>query len=244
MTTVEDKTSSASRFPTETAWSIILASHDSDSPERKSRFDTLVARYWKPVCWFLTRAWKLPPADAADLTQEFFLQLYERDSLKEAAPERGRFRTFLKLKLRNLVVDELRRRSALKRGGDRRTIPMDAESAAREPAWEGLTPEEAFDRDWASCLLVQSLQELSASMTSRGKKVVYDAFWNACVADPPRSYRETAALLGIKEADVTNYVFRARAELREIVRKGVRESVERESAVEEELAYVFRLFEG
>lgn len=233
------------RFPSQTAWSLIMASRDRASPDFKSRFDALVARYWNPVRGYLVRRWNLSPSDAADLTQEFFMRLYERDQLLEAAPERGRFRTFIKLKLRNLVVDDLRRRSAVKRGGGLPAASLFPNgSAEEEPAWAGLAPEDAFDREWASGILNQAIEELERTLRAQGKGAWYDAFWNATVSDPPKSYAETAALLSVKESDVANYVFRSRAELRRILRGLVRESVEEDGEADDEVAYLIKLFEA
>src|SRR5688572_16870589 len=95
-------------FPGQTAWSVVLGAASRSSPEWEKHFGTLVETYWRPVFWYLTRQWNCSREDALDLTQEFFLRLYEKDFLEQAAPERGRFRTFLKLQMRNLVVDDLR----------------------------------------------------------------------------------------------------------------------------------------
>jgi len=233
----------ASPFPSQTAWSAVLGARDRESPEWKDQFDRLVSTYWRPVFGFLVRRWKLESPDAADLTQEFFLKLYESDALQEASPERGRFRTFVKLKLRDLVVDELRRRSALKRGGELKTvrIPVGRAEEVELPGCDGLSPEEAFDREWAAGVLGRSLRELEDVLKAAGKEVMYEAFRRCAVCEPPESYRQAAESLGIKEGDVANYVFRARVDLREIVRRRVRDSVENDSELQEEVAYLLKV---
>src|SRR5215831_1291017 len=144
-------------FPTQTAWSLILNARDPNSPERRLHLDRLFSTYWKPVYWALIRTWKLEPEDAADLTQEFFLRLSEEHSLEDASPERGRFRTFIRLQLHSLVVDDLRRKASRKRGGDRRFVSIDARNLP-EPGAPGLTPEETFDRDWALSLMSEAVR--------------------------------------------------------------------------------------
>lgn len=230
-------------FPAHTAWTVILDARDPSSPERKALLDRLVATYWKPVYSHLLRRWSLGPEDAADLTQEFFLRFFEDDFLKGASPERGRFRTFLKMKLRDLVIDDLRRRAALKRGGGERFVAIGSEGAP-EPPWPGLKPDEAFDREWASCLMAESIRDLEAQLAADGHETVFKAFQSCVLLKPARSYRDCAQALGIKESDVRNYVFRARGLLKEIVRRHVRESVTHESEVEDEFAYLLRLFEA
>lgn len=232
----------ADRFPNQTAWTVILEAQDPASPERRARLERLAALYWKPVRNHLRLQWNLASDDAADLTQEFFLRFLEEGFLKGAAPERGRFRTFLKMKLRDLVIDDLRRRTALKRGGAAKFVPIDSE-AAQEPRWKGLQPDEAFDREWASCLMSESIRSLETALQAEGHDNVFQALQHCVLLKPAKSYRDCAALLGIKESDVRNYVFRARTLLRETVRRHVRDSVAQEGEVEEELAHLLRLFE-
>jgi RNA polymerase sigma-70 factor (ECF subfamily) len=230
-----------SPFPGETAWSTIIAARDRASPEWRARLGRLVSAYWRPVFWHLQRRWKLSPEDAADLAQDFFAKLLQGDALGRASPERGRFRTFLKMQLRDLVVDEIRRRLAQKRGGGEHPVPLDADGG--EPESPGADPEEAFDRDWAACLLQDSIRSLETSFLNKGKDVVYRAFQQCVLLNPPKSYRECAKLLGVKESDVRNYVYAARGELRDIVRAGIRDSLAREPEVDTEFAYLMELFE-
>ena len=158
-----DSRSAPVPFPAQTAWSVVLGAAARGTPEGERHFESMVRAYWRPVFWCLVRRWGCGREDARDLTQEFFLRLYEKDFLEQASPERGRFRTFLKLQLRNLVVDDLRRRKAQKRGGDASRVPLLVESGA-EPAWHGLGPEEEFDRLWAADLLSLALTELEEAL--------------------------------------------------------------------------------
>lgn len=232
----------ADRFPNQTAWTVVLEAQDPASPERRARLERLAALYWKPVRNHLRMQWNLDADDASDLTQEFFLRFLEGDFLKGAAKERGRFRTFLKMKLRDLVIDDLRKRSALKRGGGAKFVPIDA-AGAQEPRWKGLQPDEAFDREWAACLMTESIRDLEGSLVAEGNENVFRALQHCVLLKPPKSYKDCAAHLGIKESDVRNYVFRARTLLRDVVRRHVRESVAHEGEVEEELAHLLRLFD-
>lgn len=233
-----------SPFPSQTAWSVVLTARDKNSPESRSRFEMLVQTYWKPVWWFLIRRYSCSREDASDLAQEFFARLYEEDFLKDASPERGKFRTFLKLKLRDLVIDDLRRRKAQKRGGEAHFVALGlGEEGVADPRWPGLTPEEEFDRVWAKCLFAAAVKELEEKLKARGKELVFRAFHTCVLATPPKTYRQCAEDLGIKETDVNNYLFAARGELRQILLRLVRESVEHEGDVDKELNALLTLFE-
>jgi DNA-directed RNA polymerase specialized sigma24 family protein len=75
-------------------WSVVLACADSAAGEATARkaLTELCKTYWRPVFAFICRRGYSVP-DAQDLTQDFFLMILERDILKRADPNRGRFRS-------------------------------------------------------------------------------------------------------------------------------------------------------
>lgn len=235
-----DSLSAPVPFPDQTAWPVILGAASRGTAEGERHFEAMVQAYWRPVFWSLARQWRCPHEDALDLTQEFFLRLYEKDFLEKAAPERGRFRTFLKLQLRNLAIDDLRRRRAQKRGGAAARVALQ-DAAGTEPAWSGLGPEEEFDRLWAAELLSRSLRELEETLNEEGKELHYRAFSNCCSTRFPMSYRQCAESLGIKETDVRGFIYRSRQRLRDILVRRVRETVEHEHDAEDELNGLLQL---
>src|SRR5689334_21103117 len=58
-------------FPT-TRRSVVAAIGDPDSVVRRDATNALVTAYWRPVYGHLRFRWRMQPADAEDLTQEFF----------------------------------------------------------------------------------------------------------------------------------------------------------------------------
>ncbi|MGH7519063.1 MAG: hypothetical protein ACREOC_16635 [Gemmatimonadales bacterium] len=59
-------------FPT-THGSMVEAMTSPDPDARRAAFAALVAVYWRPVYFHLRVRWAREPADAEDLTQEFFV---------------------------------------------------------------------------------------------------------------------------------------------------------------------------
>jgi hypothetical protein len=59
------------------------------------------------------------------LVQAFFLHLLEKQSLRHAQPERGRFRSFLLASLKHLLLNRADRERAQKRGGGRTSLSLD-----------------------------------------------------------------------------------------------------------------------
>jgi RNA polymerase sigma factor (sigma-70 family) len=221
---------------------MVLGAREGNSPQGKAELDRLVRRYWKPVWWYLVQRWRCSPEDAADLTQEFFARLSEENILRKASPERGRFRTFLKLELRDLVVDDLRRRTAQKRAPKQPILPIEDGDVLRVK-WPGLSPEEQFDHVWAANLVSSALNDLGAKLKAEGREKVFQAYLDCAVADPPKTYKEVADATGLSVNDVGHYVFRARAELRKILLGRVLECVADAGEAEEELDYIMKLFQ-
>src|SRR5499427_1433804 len=99
-----------------TRWSAVMAAGRRDSPESEAALATLCRLYWYPLYAYARR--RLPEAqDAQDLTQEFFARLLEKDYLRQADRQRGKFRTFLLTAFKHFLAKEHDRAHALKRGG-------------------------------------------------------------------------------------------------------------------------------
>ena len=151
----------------QTLWSDLFRAHQGDTGEAAEARRRLLLRYHGAVYRYLQgvlhRTSHGHPADVAnlaqDLTQEFAVR-FLRGDFRRAAPERGRFRDFLKQALRNLVTDHWRRQhtapaalpadSAVAAGA----APADLEQLDQEfvAHWR----EEVFQHTWAA---LQALQE-------------------------------------------------------------------------------------
>ena len=193
------------QFP-ETVWSSAV------SAAEPAALDRFLADYWRPVYRFIRTAGRASIEDAKDLTQDFFRYLIEGDLLARYRAEKGRFRSFLKGIPRNFLSQERRDAAAQKRGGGRILVPLD--TAGLEADREGLTPEEAFDRQWAADVLTQSLADLRRDLPPETLRV-YEAYE---LASPQPTYGELARARGLTEHQVKGHLDQARARLEQIVR--------------------------
>src|SRR3954465_10552991 len=105
----------------ETAWSIVLAAGNASEPRAGDALAELCRVYWPPVYGYLRRR-GYNRDDAQDVTQNFFQHLIEDKTMRRAAPERGRFRSFLLGALTRCLADEQAHLHALKRGGNAQFI--------------------------------------------------------------------------------------------------------------------------
>jgi RNA polymerase sigma-70 factor (ECF subfamily) len=222
-----------------TRWSVVLAARGAASPEAAGALETLCRSYWYPLYAYARRA-GLAPHDAQDLTQEFFARLLEKDWLHGAAPERGRFRTFLLVALKRLLAKEWHRARTQKRGGGISPAPFELAEAEQRYAGEPpLSPDEIFDRRWAMTLLEQTLARLHAEFAAVGKAHDFELLreWlTAARGEIP--YAELAARLGSSEGAARVAVHRLRKRFRELFREAIAQTVSETAGVEEEMRHV------
>lgn len=211
-------------FP-DTVWSSLLGREGPATPERVAAMEDLARAYWRPVYKFIRTAGGASIEDAKDLTQEFFSYLLEGSVLAKYEPAKGRFRTFLKGVLRNFLSVERRDASRLKRGGGRAFVPLDI-AALETPQFlaerDRLSPEEAFDRQWASEILSESLAELRRQFTAEKREIhlrAYEAYHEIGGAEGRPTYAALARELGLTEQQVKDHLAVARERLEKIVRE-------------------------
>src|ERR1051326_1344492 len=138
-----------------THWSVVLAAKDKASPGCFEALEILCRTYWYPLYAFI-RSSGYSPHDAQDLTQGFFERLLAKEYLRVVDPEKGRFRTFLKVALKRFLVHEWERGNAAKRGGGEPALSFDtglAEQRFQAQTMHTLAPDLIYDRQWAFALL-------------------------------------------------------------------------------------------
>ena len=74
-----------------------------DAAERARGLKTLSSVYWRPVYSYLRLRWHRPHEEAADLAQEFFADVVQKELLGRFDPSRARLRTYLRVCIDGLV---------------------------------------------------------------------------------------------------------------------------------------------
>lgn len=218
---------SAAQFPT-TPWGRILEARDPETPDARAALEALCRDYWYPLYGFVRRKGH-DPETARDLVQDLFAELLERDDLHGLDPARGRFRSFLMACCTHRLARHHDRERALKRGGGRTLVSIDALSAESrfggEPAHDA-TAERLFDRQWALTLLDRALAALDAAMARSGKRPLYEKLRPSLLGQedaPP--YQAVARDLGLSEGAVKMAAHRFRARYRESLRGEIARTV-------------------
>jgi RNA polymerase sigma-70 factor (ECF subfamily) len=235
-------------FPT-TRWSRVAHAVDPAAPGARAALAELCASYWFPI-YALIRRRGHGPDEALDLTQDYFARLLERGVLASADPHKGRLRAFLRADCGFFLSHQIERARALKRGGDRPALSIDARDAEgrylREPV-DSATPECLFDRTWALNLLDEVLRQLATEYADTGRAAQFEALQSALGERPRRdSYADLAARMGTSEGAIQQAVQRLRRRYRAILRERIAATLDDpdEAAIDGEIRDLFTSLGG
>ncbi|MCM3877854.1 MAG: hypothetical protein NEA02_15715 [Thermoanaerobaculia bacterium] len=217
-------------FP-ETRGSLIAAMTSGDRRERDRALETLAGAYWKPVYTYVRLKAGREHEDAADLTQEFFAQLVEKDWLARFDPSKARLRTYLRVLVDGLVANESKARGRVKRGGRLQILSLDFDAVRREteenPVAGELSPEDFFEREWVRSVFSMAVERFRETCARDGRELrfslfsAYDLEGDAAVERP--RYADLARRFGTTAVNVTNQLAAARRDFRAIVLDVLRE---------------------
>ncbi len=232
---------SPGHFPT-TRWSRVIAAGDLNAPLARESLGELCSAYWYPLYAYIRRR-GYDSEQAADLTQDFFARLLEKGLLAEADPSRGRFRAFLRTACFNFLANRRDWEHARKRGGGRRAIAIDSNTAEGRYALEladGLTPERIFDRSWALTLLRRVLDQLGREYDEAGKAATFEALRGLLdgTSDAP-SYAAVATRMGTTEGAARVAAHRLRRRYGELLRHEIASTLAEPAEVEDEIRELF-----
>lgn len=228
------------RFLT-TRWSLVLAAGQAESPDSREALATLCQAYWYPLYTYARR--QVPSRDdAQDLTQEFFARVLEKDYLRAADRQRGKFRAFLLTAFKHFLANEHERAAAQKRGGGRKPLPLDFDSGelrySREPSHDW-TAERIYERRWALTLLDQVLGRLRQEFDKADKQPVFEALKGFLAGDSAaKTYQQIGEALDLSEAAVKTAVYRLRKRYHELLRDEIAQTVDTPEEIDDELRHL------
>ncbi|MEZ5329183.1 MAG: sigma factor [Verrucomicrobiales bacterium] len=232
-------------FP-ETRWTLVVALRSTDEDQARQALSELCGLYWVPLYSYFRQQGRAPE-DAQDLTQGLFEQLISRRDLLRADSNKGRLRTFLLAAAKNLLTSEYRRETRQKRGGTAIPASLDAEDPEshylRARAFDDLTPEKLFERQWATVTLESVRSSLAEEYASRGRArqfAVLERFLSWNESNTP--YREAAVEAGLSEEAFRAAVVRMRKRYRLLLRDKIADTLCEGEDVDAEIGELFAAF--
>lgn len=230
-----------------TRWTWVEAAGGADSERAREALAELCRAYWYPLYAFVRR-FGVEAGEAEDVVQDFFARLIEKRDLASVVRGRGRFRSFLRVAIRNHLANLRDRERAGKRGGGRVHLAVDVRTAAeryeREPELAGedrATPDRLFDRAWALELMAAAVRGLEAEYEASARGPTFRALRERLVpgtGGPPLS--ALARELGTTEGALRVASHRLRARFRERLREEIARTVASPDEVEAEIDELFR----
>lgn len=221
----------------------MLAAGRRGSAQAEEALERLCTLYWYPIFAFVRRHGH-SREEAEDLTQSFFTRLIEKEDLRAADRERGRFRTFLLTACQHFLLNERDRTLAIKRGGGRAAIPIDlasAEQRYQSSLAHTVTPEHLFDRAWCLTLLASVLDTVRDEYVEQGNRNLFERLRGFLTMDDAAgSHAGAAADLDMTPAAVKVAVHRLRRRYRDALRRRVGQTVDSDEAIDDELRYLLK----
>jgi RNA polymerase sigma-70 factor (ECF subfamily) len=233
----EATTDRGSRNFPETRWDQILKPTNKDN--KTVSLEYLTSHYWAPVYAYIRAKWGKPSEEAKDLTQEFFAELLEKNTLANISPSKGKLRNFIKACLKNFLIRNKIASNTAKRGGNK--IRLNLNGLGEEKLHDkNLDPERLFDFEWAKTLIINSIEHMKSQLINEGKEIYFKVFeiYNSKEDLNKVTYKSIALELGIKQHDVRNYLVHSRQLLQKILIKELKKQTSNCDETINELDYL------
>ncbi len=228
-----------------THWTVVLAAGRPHTPQAAVALAELCQTYWFPLYAYVRRRGHAKP-DAEDLVQEFFSRLLTKNFLADLDNGKGKFRAFLLAALKHFLANEWDRSQRQKRGGGAAHLSLDWQTADTKfqiAAKNELSPDRAFDREWALALLAKVIERLRAECAAEGKGKLFEQLKTFLMAGGGDSVPAAVAKsLDMEEGAVRVAIHRLRKRYRALLRDEVAHTLTDASQVEAELQALFGAF--
>jgi len=233
------------RFPT-TSWTLVARLRSADAEVARRALEDLIGQYRYPLYAYVRRR-GLAHHDAEDALQDFLAKLVRLQALEKAESGRGRLRAFLVAALQRFLLNWQRDEAGR---GEFTELPDDEAAAnaaryERERFTDKDTPEQVFERRWGHALLSRVMERLKARCEERGKGALFAALRPVLLAGGTLRGHDPAAMasaLGMTEGALRVAMTRHLRDYREILEEEVRQTVEHEADVQDEIAHLMEVF--
>jgi RNA polymerase sigma-70 factor (ECF subfamily) len=218
-----------------------------DSPAGRRALAELCEAYYDPVAEFLRC--ELRDGDAArDLAHDFFTNTLGGGAIIHAEQQRGRFRSYLLGAVKHFLSHHREAARRLKRGGGAESFSLndtDAAEARSIPDGRVLSPDAAFDRQWALTVLNRGLDAVRSECEAAGREAFFDRVKPLLTGDTVHGEQAGLAVeCGMNLVAFRMAVHRMKKRLRECVKREVAGTLDDPAMVQEEMQTLFAALGG
>ncbi len=229
-----------------TRWSQVSRAK-ADSPEGRRELGELCDAYYEPVAAFLRC--ELRSADAArDVAHDFFAHVLSGGAFDHAEQERGRFRSYLLGAVKHFLSHRREAARRQKRGGGSPAISLNDTEATEARAVadaSALSPDEAFDRQWALTVVSRSLEALRCECMAEGRADFFENVKPWLTGDAAHGDQSAmAAQCGMNANALKVAIHRLKRRFRELLKAEVAGTLDDAAKVEEEMRALFAALRG
>jgi len=215
-----------------------------DSPEGRRALADLCNAYYEPVATFLR--YELRDADAArELAHDFFAHMLAGGAIARAEQERGRFRSYLLGAVKHFLSHQREARRRLKRGGGAENISLNETEVRSVPDAGVLSPDAAFDRQWALTVVAHALEALRRECVAEGRTDFFELAKPWLTGDTARGDQAAlAASCGTNANALKVAVHRLKRRFRQLLKAEVAGTLDDPGLVEAEMHSLFAALEN
>lgn len=215
-----------------------------DSDDGREALRDLCEAYYEPVVAFLRVT--LRDADAArDLSHAFFAELLAGGRIAGADQSRGRFRSYLLGAVKHFVAHRREEALRLKRGGGMEAVPLDHPDTPDLEDSAQVSPEAAFDRQWAATVIARGLDALRSECVAEGKSEFFERVVDLLGGGATHGDQsELATRCGMSYDAFRMAVSRLRKRFRACVKSEVAGTLDDPSVIQEEMETLFAALAG
>lgn len=218
-----------------------------ESPAGRRALTELCDAYYEPVAAFLRS--ELRDADSArDLAHDFFASMLAGGVIKHARRERGRFRSYLLGAVKHFLSHRREAARRLKRGGGAEAVSLDdTEAGEARSLADGsvLSPDVAFDRQWAITVLARALEALRRECFADGRGEFFEGVKPWLTGEAAHGDQTAlAASCGLNANALKVAVHRLRRRFRQLLKEEVAGTLDDPGSVEAEMEALFAALGG
>ena len=213
-----------------------------ESPGGRRALMELCDAYYEPVAAFL-RCELRGEDDARDLAHDFFAKMLAGGTITHAEQDRGRFRSYLLGAVKNFLSHHREAARRLKRGGGAENISLndtDAGEARSVADASVLSPDAAFDQQWALTVLARALEALRLECVAEGRAEFFEGVKPWLTGEAAHGDQTAlAASCGMNANALKVAVHRLKRRFREVLKAEVAGTLDDPGSVEAEMRALF-----
>lgn len=229
-----------------TLWTAVARAGDRAGDTWALALESITQLYRPVLVRHVISRLQVSPDRAEDFVQSFLLEkVLNQNILRQASPQKGRFRSFLLKVFSNFVRDLMRQQQARKRQ------PSSPEAARLDdlpelPSGETLLSD-SFDVLWARQVLAQTVERMRSECLAKERRALWGVMETRILGPvfgdaPLMPYEELVAKFGLRSpSEASNLLITAKRMFARVLREVVSETVTDEREVESEIQELKRI---